>query len=138
MDLEDDGEGAVSQQMFAVVHSMVLSGQNLVQSQEYKDLTNRGFFITAISWCAESEKAPQDIIQFYAGFEDRKMCVCFKYSVQGAFRFHNGNHRKTLVHVDDTEKAKLFILIEDAARTVLTNLLAESSDDDSLKLEAAQ
>jgi hypothetical protein len=47
LDLEEDDEAEAGAEMFAaVVHSMQLSGQNLVQSQEYKDLTSRGFYIT--------------------------------------------------------------------------------------------
>lgn len=112
--------------MFAAfVHSMALSGQNLVQSQEYKDLTKRGFFITAITWRSEQLNDPIDIIQFDAGFEDRKNGAGFKYAVQGAFRSHKGAHRKTIVHVDDLEKTKLFSLLESTARKVLADLLSE-------------
>lgn len=73
LDLDEDLEDDASKEMFAaVVHSMALSGQNLVQSQEYKDLTSRGFFITSITWRSEYEREPNDIVQFDAGFEDRK------------------------------------------------------------------
>lgn len=126
LDIEDDEDGDASKEMFAAfVHSMALSGQNLVQSQEYKDLTKRGFFITAITWRSEQLNDPIDIIQFDAGFEDRKNGAGFKYSVQGAFRSHKGAHRKTIVHVDDLEKTKLFSLLESTARKVLSDLLSE-------------
>lgn len=126
-DLEDEDEDEVGAEMFAaVVHSMQLSGQNLVQSQEYRDLTARGFYITAISWRSESEGNPPDIIQFDAGFQDRKQGTGFKYSIQGAFRAHKGSHRKTIVHVDDSEKARLLALLESTARSVLAGLLIEA------------
>ncbi|OYY74504.1 MAG: hypothetical protein B7Y40_04720 [Gammaproteobacteria bacterium 28-57-27] len=130
LDLEDDLENGAAQEMFAaVVHSMALSGHNLVQSQEYRDLTERGFFITAISWRSEHERDPNDIIQFDAGFEDRKTGTGFRYQAQGAFRAHKGTHRKTIVHVTDLEKTKLFSLVEATAKKVLADLLKEASDE---------
>lgn len=127
LDLENDEDAVAGAEMFAaVVHSMHLSGQNLVQSQEYKDLTARGFYITAITWRSESEGNPPDIIQFDAGFQDRKRGIGFKYAIQGAFRAHNGSHRKTIVPINNTEKAKLLALLELTARQVLSDLLEES------------
>lgn len=131
LDLEDDLEDGAAREMFAaVVHSMALSGQNLVQSQEYKDLTERGFFITAITWRSEHEREPNDIIQFDAGFENRKTGTGFRYQVQGAFRAHKGTHRKSIIHVTDSEKTQLFSLVEDTARKVLADLLKEASDEE--------
>ena len=130
LDLEEDLEDDASKEMFAaVVHSMALSGQNLVQSQEYKDLTSRGFFITSITWRSEYEREPNDIVQFDAGFEDRKTGTGFKYQVQGAFRAHKGTHRKTIVHVSDLERTKLFSILEDTARKVLSDLLSEAEEE---------
>lgn len=131
LDLEENlGNVGAAQEMFAaVVHSMALSGQNLVQSQEYKDLTERGFFITAITWRSEHEGEPNDIIQFDAGFENRKTGTGFRYQVQGAFRAHKGTHRKSIVHVTDVEKTQLFSLVEDTARKVLADLLKEAANE---------
>ncbi|APW35963.1 hypothetical protein RD110_01005 [Rhodoferax koreense] len=128
LDLEDVEESEARAEMFAVVHSMALSGQNLVQSQEYKDLTARGFYITSISWRSEQDANPPDIVQFEAGFQDRKLGTGFKYNVQGAFRAHKGAHRKTIAPVGDTEKAKLLGLIETTARKVLVELIAEDAE----------
>jgi hypothetical protein len=99
-----------------------------VQSQEYKDLTSRGFYITAISWRSEAEGNPPDIVQFDAGFQDRKRGTGFKYAIQGAYRAHKGAHRKTIVPIEGTEKARLLALIESTARKVLADLVAEAKE----------
>jgi hypothetical protein len=139
LDIEDDAEDGAEKEMFAaVVHSMALSGQNLVQSQEYKDLTARGFFITAISWRSEYERDPNDILQFYAGFENKKNGTGFKYQVQGAFRAHKGTHRKSIVHVSDIERVSLFSLIENTARAVLASLLEMASEEVKSESEASE
>lgn len=130
LDLEEDLEDGAAKEMFAaVVHSMALSGQNLVQSQEYKELTSRGFFITAITWRSEHERDPNDIIQFDAGFEDRRSGTGFRYQVQGAFRAHKGTHRRSIVHVTNVEKTMLFSLLENTARDVLAGLLREAENE---------
>ena len=127
-DLDDVDESEAEVEMFAVVHSMALSGQNLVQSQEYKDLTSRGFYITSISWRTEVDANPPDIVQFEAGFQDRKLGTGFRYNIQGVFRAHNGTHRKTIVPVTGAERTKLLGLLESTARRVLTDLLAEAAE----------
>lgn len=125
-DIENELDESAEKAMFAAVHSMSLSGQNLVQSQEYKELTSRGFFITAITWKTEHEREPNDIVQFDAGFEDRKAGTGFKYQVQGVYRAHKGAHRKTMVHTEDLERTKLLSLLENTAKRVLSELLEES------------
>jgi hypothetical protein len=140
LDLEDQDEPGADALMFAaVVHSMHLSGQNLVQSKEYKELTKRGFYITAISWRAELQSEPPDIIQFDAAFQDRKDGKGFKYGITGAFRAHKGTHRKSITPVLDAEKASLFASLEETARKIIATLRqdaalledsGESSDDE--------
>ncbi|HYG91869.1 MAG TPA: hypothetical protein VD978_37100 [Azospirillum sp.] len=126
IDLEDPkGENAASQEMLAAVHSMSLSGNNLVQSREYRDLTSRGFFITSISWRSERVGANNEIVQFEAGFEDRKLGTGFRYSVQGVFRLHKGAHRKVSTPVNEVEKIELFELLEKTARKILVELREE-------------
>lgn len=127
LDIENDLDDSAEKVMFAaVVHSMSLSGQNLVQSQEYKELTSRGFFITSITWRSEHEKEPNDIVQFDAGFEDRQAGTGFKYQVQGIYKAYKGAHRKTMVHTKDLERTKLLSLLENTAKKVLAELLEES------------
>lgn len=128
LDLEDREEDGVDALMFAaVVHSMHLNGQNLVQSQEYRDLTKRGFYITAISWRSEMQTEPPDIIQFDAAFQDRKEGKGFKYNVTGVFRAHKGSHRKTIVPALDAEKASLFASLEATARKIIVELHSDAN-----------
>lgn len=128
LDIENDSEGEAGRKMYAAVHSMALNGQNLVQSEEYQQLTKRGFFITAITWRAEQISLPYDIIQFDAGFEDRQRGTGFKYAVQGAFRFQKGQHTKSPRPVSETERAAFFALIESTARKVLTDLVRSANE----------
>lgn len=128
LDLDDDSDSVeedrqnAMEEITGTVHSMALSGENLVRSKEYIELTGKGFYITSISWRAERNSVNNDIYQFDAGFEDRKLGSGFKYSVQGVFRKYKDRHRKTIAHVDGLEKTDLLSLIEDTARAILKDL----------------
>ncbi|MDD2098766.1 hypothetical protein EJA72_11570 [Pseudomonas sp. PB120] len=122
----DTAESEARMEMFAVVHSMALSGQNLVQSKEYKELSQRGFYITHISWKSEQIENPPNIVQFEAGFEDKQNCLGFRYGVQGEFKYHKGSHRKGISPVEDKERARYFSLIEQTALKLKNELLAET------------
>lgn len=125
LDLEDEVE-AGAEMFAAVVHSMHLSGQNLVQSPEYKNLIERGFYITEITWRSEGRGSEPDVVQFDAGFQDRKKCTGFKYSVQGVFRAYKGGHKKTIAPVDGDERLRLLGILESTARKVLEGLERDS------------
>ncbi len=122
MDLEDDEREAAEREMLVVVKSMALSGENLIASAEYQGLRNRGFFITSINWKASQTSQPYDIPHLHAEFGDGEKGKGFKYSVKGVFRFQEGVYTKTVRPVEDVEREKLYILIEDTARKVLTDM----------------
>lgn len=124
IDIETE-ESEASMEMFAVVHSMALSGQNLVQSKEYKELSQRGFYITHISWKSEQIQNPPNIIRFEAGFENKQSCVGFRYGVQGEFKYHKGVHRKTMTPVEAVDRARYFSLIEQTALELKNELLSQ-------------
>ncbi|BAI76206.1 hypothetical protein AZL_d03800 (plasmid) [Azospirillum sp. B510] len=132
---EDDRQNAIDE-IIGTVHSMALSGQNLVRSKEYIELTRKGFYITSISWRAERDATDNDIYQFDAGFEDRKLGSGFKYSVQGVFRKYKDRHRKTITHVDGLEKTDLLSLIEDTARVILRDLRSADVESEHADSEA--
>lgn len=129
LDLDiEAAESEAGMEMFAVVHSMALSGQNLVQSKEYKELSQRGFYITHISWKSEQVQNPPNIIRFEAGFEDKQNCLGFRYGVQGEFKYHKGAHRKTMTAVDSIDRAKYFSIIEQTALKIKNDLMSETED----------
>ncbi|WP_122499533.1 hypothetical protein [Pseudomonas viridiflava] len=125
IDIEAE-ESEAGMEMFAVVHSMALSGQNLVQSKEYKELSQRGFYITHISWKSEQIQNPPNLIRFEAGFEDKQNCIGFRYGVQGEFKYHKGAHRKTMTPVEAIDRARYFSLIEKTALELKNDLLTQA------------
>lgn len=121
-DLDEDERAEAEREMLVVVRSMALSGENLIASAEYQGLRSRGFFITSITWKAAQTSIPYDISHLHAEFDDGENGKGFKYSVKGAFRFQEGFYTKTVRPVDDTEREKLWLLIEGNARRVLSDM----------------
>ena len=125
IDVEDVDEA--EEKMLGVVENVALSGENLVASEMYQELKDKGFFITSITWRAKQKTAPHLIIECDAGFEDRQAGKKFRYSIHGALKFKNGAYTKNIRPVSDADKATLLAMIEKTARTVLAHLLDEAS-----------
>lgn len=127
IDIEDDEIEDAADKMLGVVENVALSGENLVASEMYQELKEKGFFITSITWRARQSVDPYSMVEFDAGFEDRQAAKGFRYSVRGALRLKHGAYTKNLRHVEDAEKAQLLTMIEETARKVLAQLLTEAS-----------
>lgn len=125
MDVDDIDEA--EEKMLGVVENVALSGENLVASEMYQELKDKGFFITSITWRAKQRVHPYAIIEYDAGFEDRHAGKKFRYSVHGALKFKNGVYTKNIRPVSEVEKATQLAMIEKTARTVLAQLLAEAA-----------
>jgi hypothetical protein len=115
-------EKEASEELLSVVHNVVLAGENLVESPEYQQLRERGFFITSIRWRAQQTQVPYDRFEFEAGFEDRQKGRKFRYTVHGAQRFQEGVYTTSLRPLEDKERDKLLESIEETARKVLAAL----------------
>lgn len=118
-DIDDDEREVANREMLVIVKSMALTGENLIASEEYQSLRKRGFYITSITWRADQTSIPYDAPHLHAEFADGEAGTGFKYSVKGIYRFQEGSYTKTARPADDTEREKLFGLLETTARKVL-------------------
>jgi hypothetical protein len=129
IDIEEEEVSDAEEKMLGVVENVALSGDNLVASEMYQELKEKGFFITSITWRAKQKVVPYAIIECDAGFEDRQAGKKFFYSIHGALKFKNGRYTKNIQPVKDAaEKADLLAMIERTARSVLAQLQAEASN----------
>lgn len=134
VDLEEDEEDeSAKQEMLAIVHSVAINGENLVASQEYQQLRQRGFFITSITWRSKQIQDPYTMIQFDVGFENAHEGKGFRYAIRCAQRLKNGEYAKNFRPVDDNDKAILFELIENTARNVLSDLYVKYETGHAMK-----
>ena len=84
IDIEDVSEA--SDDVVGVVSSVVISGVNLEQSDEYQSLKRKGYFFTAVVWQAVQTREPRDVLQFDVSFEDGVEGTGFRYSARIARR----------------------------------------------------
>lgn len=115
----------------SVVNSVTMRGVNIVLTPEYRRLLEQGFFLTAITWRAEQESSPRDLVQFEVIFDDGVAGTGFRYSVRHAPLRSSGRHATTFQAVQDTRRPALFQLIEDGARSVLKRLISSSETSEA-------
>ncbi|MDR6208236.1 hypothetical protein [Paraburkholderia graminis] len=121
-DIDEDATAEARQELLVIVRSMALSGENLIESKEYRSLRDRGFFITSVTWKTKETQPPYDIPHLHAEFEDGENGKSFKYAVKGMYRFQEGEYTKTARPVDDAGREALYELIESAARSILHDM----------------
>ncbi|WP_139379417.1 hypothetical protein [Zoogloea sp. LCSB751] len=121
-DIDEDEREEASHEMLVIVRSMALSGENLIASKEYQSLRTRGFYITSIDWKSQQINAPYDVAHLHASFEDGENGKGFKYAAKGVYRCQTGVYTKTLRPLDDTEREKLYVLVETAAHKILREM----------------
>lgn len=136
-DFDDDEREIASREMLVIVKSMALTGENLIASEEYQSLRKRGFYITSITWRADQTSIPYDAPLLHAEFADGEAGTGFKYSVKGIYRFQEGIYTKTVRPADDTEREKLYSLLEATSRKVLKEQRQERAHNSGSTAEAS-
>jgi hypothetical protein len=126
-DADSDTDLAARRAMLAIVENIALKGSLLLNSAEYQQLRQKGFYITNIVWTAKQNEAPYDILEFDAGFEYPREGKGFKYNVRGVYRFLNGSHNKTIRQISKDQRQPYFNLLENTARDVLKNLSEQAA-----------
>lgn len=121
-EFDDDEREAASREMLVIVRSMALTGENLIASEEYQALRKRGFYITSITWRADQTSIPYDAPHLHAEFADGEVGTGFKYSVKGIYRFQEGVYTKTVRPAEDSERERLYGIVETTARKVVKEI----------------
>tara|TARA_R110001599_G_scaffold28026_2_gene97495 strand:- start:5179 stop:6363 length:1185 start_codon:yes stop_codon:yes gene_type:complete len=127
---QEDTAAEESAQMLSAVHRMVLDGRGLETSEEYQNLTRKGYFITSITWTAKETSAPYNKVSMMAGFEDPEECTSYRYSIKGVYKLRNHFYTKTLRSPSVDEKKVYIEAIEKHSKTILNQLISEQFDKD--------
>ena len=119
---ENIDEAVARVRMLSVVENIILKGSLLLNSAEYQQLRQKGFYITSIVWTAKQTEAPYDVIELDAGFDHPREGTGFRYNVRGVYRYFNGTPTKTLRQIPKEDRPPYFSLIERTARDVVKKL----------------
>jgi hypothetical protein len=121
-------EAEAKEAMMSVVENIAIKGSLLLNTPEYQQLRQKGFYITSIQWTARQKDTPFDILEFEAGFEFPREGKGFKYNVRGVYRNINGTPTKTRREIPKDQRAGFFTLIERTARRVLSELIQKTNE----------
>jgi len=99
------------------IQKAILNGHGVLQSAEFVQLHDSGFYITKIAWTSTEILMGGDKVEFYAGFDDSDNCSEYKYLV----RYVYGNkgpadYNKTSRSPSSTEKKVLTKKLEEASK----------------------
>jgi len=64
----------------------VLMGEQLLLTREFRELTDRGFFISSANWISEKNDGRGIRVEFHAGFGESAEAKDFSYKVMGEYR----------------------------------------------------
>lgn len=132
---DDQDKEQAKQEMLAVIKNVAFKGGQLLSSPEYKQLRNKGFFITSIIWRSQQNSSPYEKIECEASFGEPELGKGFKYNVRGVFHFVNGYYNKTLRQILPESKQIYLSLIEEAAQKTIKNLKLKESQRDNADRE---
>lgn len=119
---EEETYSEEKEQFAGVVKDIIMKGENLVSSKEYKDLTKKGFLITSITWRAIQNKS-QNRVLFTAEYDDDNVLSNFIFLPKGYHEIKNGTYLKSIKAFNHDEKMKLCSQIEIKAISIIESLL---------------
>lgn len=118
-DQEESTENRIAQyQMLSWVQNISLNGKNLQRSPEYRQLIEKGYFITSITWKSKRQDQESLLIECNAAFDNPEIGKGFKFSVKGCYRPNKTGYAKTIRPVDDAIKLEVMKAIENSAEKI--------------------
>ncbi|MDR2409166.1 MAG: hypothetical protein LBE13_13775 [Bacteroidales bacterium] len=102
------------------VSRAALDGIGLLNSEEYQNLKEKGFFISSLVWKSQ-EKAGRsgNQVVFEASFDNSEDFTNFVYNVKGYYKHTEEGFTITKLPFNELEKSSYHKLIEDAAKKAL-------------------
>ncbi|PCI49006.1 MAG: hypothetical protein COB43_05580 [Oceanospirillales bacterium] len=107
-----------------------LKGEGVLKSDELQELYNRGFYISKIRWKFEEDLTGSDIYVMEAMFGEPESFEEFSYITRGKFKYKSkGEYNKNPSKLDKEEELKISRLIEDTARMIVDEIVAETLEE---------
>ncbi|MGR5096592.1 hypothetical protein ACPV5O_24905 [Vibrio maritimus] len=132
-DEEDSGDSGIH------ISRGSLKGEGVLKSDELQDLYGRGFYISKIRWKFEEELVDSDIYVMEAMFSEPETFEDFAYVTRGKFKYQGkGKYNKNSSKLDNEEELRISRLIEDTARTIVDEIVAETQGGDENESSEAE
>ena len=137
-DVDEDDESQeqnaqAEQQMLVFIKSAALDGGGLLNSEDYKRLVEKGFFISSVVWQSVEKTTNASKVEFEALLGKPNEGALFKYNVRGVYRWKQDHHTLTRRPINEDDKSKYLELIEVAARnaysTIKTKIITSQGNE---------
>ncbi|RRV27227.1 hypothetical protein EGJ23_09980 [Pseudomonas sp. o96-267] len=116
-------------EMLGVVRNVALKGESLLTSKQYQDLKGGGFYIASIIWRSDKTSGERERVEFFAGFDKPKTGEGFTFSIRGIYTLNGLEYIAHPKKPKDEDKKQYIALVEQAALSVLNELLSEQKAD---------
>lgn len=108
------------------IKKVSLKGKSVLDSQELKDLFDRGFYIWKIRWALEEDLADPDIFEFEAQFRDMENFNGFSYISKGYWKYKgNAEYNKNKSQLDQDKNSHFITLFERSALEIMESIQTE-------------
>jgi hypothetical protein len=101
------------------VNKAALDGVGLLNSEEYQNLKEKGFFISSLVWKSQEKTRNGNLVVFEASFENPEDFTSFVYNVKGYYKRTEEGFALTRLPFNEMEKSSYHRLVEDAAKKAL-------------------
>ncbi|WP_067221115.1 hypothetical protein [Marinomonas gallaica] len=117
-EFEDEGTEA---RLASYINKAALAGDGVLDSTEFNQLHNRGFYIYRIIWTAIDTSFEGPKVEFEAQFGQPKLCSDFMYTIRGIYPFnsHTSEHNVTRKGVSPFDNDKYNLKLRDASEKAL-------------------
>jgi hypothetical protein len=102
------------------VNKAALDGVGLLNSEEYQNLKEKGFFISSLVWKSQERTGSGNRVVFEASFDNPDDFTNFVYNVKGYYKRTEKGFTITKLPFNELAKTSYHRLIEDAAKKSLT------------------
>jgi hypothetical protein len=101
------------------VSKAALDGIGLLNSEEYQNLKEKGFFISSLVWKSQEKTRSGNQVVFEASFDNPDDFTNFVYNVKGYHKRTEEGFTITKLPFNELEKSSYHRLVEDAAKKAL-------------------
>lgn len=122
---EDDSTDA---RLASYINKAALAGEGVLESGEFKQLHDRGFYIYRLVWTAiDSATNEGPKVEFEAQFGKPDTCEDFKYSVRGLYHYNprSGDYQVTRKAAIKSENESYDMKLRDASEESLNEILQD-------------
>jgi hypothetical protein len=122
---EDDEDDTVEARLASYINKAALAGEGVLDSTEFKQLHNRGFYIYKIIWTAINKSHEGPKVEFEARFGRPDLCTEFMYTVRGIYPYNSRTleHNVTRKAATPYENEKYNVNLRDASEKALAKTL---------------